>query len=52
MAKRQHRIGQTLVEYAIALATLIAVITMAAIFFYVFKEWSGRVLELVASEYP
>jgi predicted RND superfamily exporter protein len=46
------RHGQTLAEYAIALATLIAVIAMAAIFFYTFKEWSSRVLELVASEYP
>ncbi len=49
---RRLRRGQTLTEYAVAMGVLMAVIAMAALFLYTFKEYGGRILDLVASEYP
>ncbi len=49
---RSSKSGQTLVEYAVAAGVLLAVIAMAALFLYTFKEYGGRILDLVASEYP
>ena len=48
----RRRRGQTLSEYAIASGVLLAVVAMAALFLYTFKEYGGRILDLVASEYP
>lgn len=41
-----------MVEYTITAAVLISVIAVMAIFLYTFKEYSGRVMDLAASEYP
>jgi hypothetical protein len=49
---RRLRRGQTLTEYAVAMGVLMGVIAMAALFLYTFKEYGGRILDLVASEYP
>lgn len=49
---RRSKGGQTLAEYAVATGVLLAVIAMAALFLYTFKEYGGRILDLVASEYP
>ena len=39
-------------EYVVAMGVLMAVIAVAALFLYTFKEYGGRILDLVASEYP
>jgi hypothetical protein len=46
------RAGQAAVEYAVAAGILTAMVAILAIFLYVFREYGGRVLDLVASEYP
>ncbi len=48
----RRRRGQTLAEYAIVTGVLLAVVAMAALFLYTFKEYGGRILDLAASEYP
>ena len=49
---RRLRRGQTLTEYAIAAGVLLGVVMVASLFLYTFKEYGGRILDLVASEYP
>ncbi len=51
-SSRRLRRGQTLTEYAITVGVLLGVVAVAALFLYTFKEYGGRVLDLVASEYP
>ncbi len=41
-----------MIEYLIMAAMLIAAVAILAVFLYTFKEQSGRVLDLAASEYP
>jgi len=48
----RHQRGQTLTEYAVAMGVLMAIVGMAALFLFTFKEYGGRILDLVASEYP
>ena len=49
---RRLRRGQTLTEYAIMAGVLLGVVAAAGLFLYTFKEYGGRILDLVASEYP
>lgn len=44
--------GQVVMEYAVTAGVLIALFVMLALFLYTFKEYGGRILDLVASEYP
>lgn len=44
--------GQAMVEYVFVAVMLIATVAIMAILLYTFKEHSGRVIGLVASEYP
>lgn len=46
------RAGQATVEYAIAAGVLTAMVAILAIFLYTFREYGGRVLDLVSSDYP
>ena len=46
------RSGQVMVEYAIVTGMLLAAVAIFAVFLYTFREQAGRVLDLVASEYP
>jgi hypothetical protein len=46
------RRGQAMVEYVIVAAMLTATIAIMAVFLYSFREDSGRVLDLVSSEFP
>lgn len=46
------RHGQAMIEYVIVAVMLTATMAIMAIFLYTFRENSGRVLDLVASEYP
>jgi hypothetical protein len=48
----RSRRGQTLTEYAVMTGVLLGVVAVAALFLYTFKEYGGRILDLVASEYP
>jgi len=41
-----------MIEYLVVAAMLMATMTILAVFLYTFKEQSGRVLDLAASEYP
>jgi hypothetical protein len=41
-----------MIEYVIVAAMLVAATAILAVFLYSFREFGGRVLDLVASEYP
>ena len=44
--------GQTMVEYAIVMVMLVALVAVCGLLLYALRGQSGRALELVASEYP
>ena len=46
------RSGQAMIEYVVVAAMLLLTMTILAVFLYTYKEQSGRVLDLAASEYP
>ena len=52
MASADRRSGQVMIEYVIVAAMLMSTIAILAVFLYSFREFGGRVLNLVASEYP
>ena len=41
-----------MVEYAIVAGILVATVALLSLFLYTFKEYSGRVIDLVAAENP
>lgn len=49
---RARASGQALLEYVVVAGILLALVTMLALFLYTFKEYSGRILELIGAEYP
>ncbi len=54
MEKKQQKrkSGQTMVEYAIVMVMLLALVAICGLLLYALRGQSGRALELVASEYP
>lgn len=46
------RRGQALVEYVIMTVLFLSAVAILAVFLYTFKAHGGRILDLVASEYP
>ena len=50
--QRTGRSGQALTEFAVVMVSLLLVLVMVSLFLYTFREYGGRVLNLVASEYP
>ncbi len=44
--------GQAMTEYIVIAGLLIASLGILTVFFTTFKEYGGRVLALVSSEYP
>jgi len=44
--------GQAMVEYIIVAGVLVASVAVLSVFLYTFREQSGRVLDLVAWDYP
>ena len=50
--RRPGRAGQVMVEYVVVFGLLIGTLLMLAMFLYVFKEYGGRVLDLIAYDYP
>lgn len=51
MNTRRKR-GQALTEFVVVMGMLLATGTILALFLYTFREYSGRVLQLLAAEYP
>jgi hypothetical protein len=47
-----QRRGQAMIEYIIVAGLLLSVVAILAVLLYTFKQHSGRVLDLAASEYP
>jgi len=55
MARRDRRTGQagqTTLEYVTTAGMLVLSLTILALFLYTFREYGGRILDLLASEYP
>ncbi|MFO1491182.1 MAG: hypothetical protein U1F77_14245 [Kiritimatiellia bacterium] len=52
MMKHSPRNGQVMLEFAVMLVMSLGVIIILMLFFITFKEFGGRILDLVASEYP
>ena len=44
--------GQAMAEYVIIAGLLMASLVILTVFFVTFKEYGGRILALVSSEYP
>jgi hypothetical protein len=49
---RNVRAGQTMIEYVIIAAVLIAALSVAGVLIYALRSQSDRTLELVSSDYP
>ena len=49
---RVARSGQAALEYVIVFASMLAVVSILALFLYAVRQQSNRTLDLVASEYP
>lgn len=50
--QKNRKAGQTMIEYVVIAAMLLSAVTILALFLYTFREYGGRVLDLLASEYP
>jgi hypothetical protein len=50
--RKNRRAGQAMLEYVIVFASMLAVVTILALFLYAARQQSNRALDLVASEYP
>ena len=44
--------GQAMTESMIVAAMLMSTVAILALLLYVFKEYGGRIMNLVSSEYP
>ena len=44
--------GQAATEYVVTFGVLLSCVAITALLLYVFKEYGGRILDLVSSEYP
>jgi hypothetical protein len=52
MSVRNSKCGQVMLEYAVVLAMTLGILVMLGFFIYIFKEYGGRVLDLISSPYP
>ena len=50
--KKNGRAGQAMVEYAIVAGLLVVCLGVLSLFFVTFREYSGRIIALVSSDYP
>ena len=50
--KRRGKPGQTMLEFVLTFLLFSGLIVMLAMFLWTFKSYGGRILDLVASEYP
>jgi Tfp pilus assembly protein PilV len=49
---RKRNQGQAMLEFVMMFVLFMGVLAMLSLFLYTFKEYGGRILDLVASEYP
>ncbi|MDP6490148.1 MAG: hypothetical protein QGH42_12725 [Kiritimatiellia bacterium] len=47
-----RRSGAVMIEYIVVAVMLMAATAILAVFLYSFREFGGRALDLIASEYP
>lgn|GEM_PF-1957887 len=47
-----RKTGQTMVEYLIMVAMIIASLAVLVVFLITFREYGGRILNLAGCEYP
>ena len=52
MKHRVQRNGQATTEFVTMMGLLMLVLVMLALLLYTFREYGGRVMDLVGSEYP
>jgi len=52
MKASHDRRGQATLEYIVTAGIILAMVGILALFLYTFKEYGGRILDLIASEYP
>lgn len=52
MKHRVQRSGQATTEFVTVMGLLMLVLVMLALLLYTFREYGGRVMDLVGSEYP
>ena len=52
MKTRTARSGQAATEYVVVAGMILASVMILGLLLYTFKEYGGRILNLVASEYP
>ena len=52
MKRGNQRRGQATTEFMAVMGLLMLVLVMLALLLYTFKEYGGRVMDLVGSEYP
>jgi len=50
-SKRQ-RSGQAATEFVVVAGVLVATVAVLALLLFTFKEYGGRIINLLASEYP
>jgi hypothetical protein len=48
---RRSRAGQVTTEYAVLTGLLLGTLLVLAVFLYAFKEFGGRILDLIACDY-
>jgi hypothetical protein len=48
----RNKSGQSMLEYIMVVAMSLGIIVILGIFFVTFKEYGGRMMEIVSSEYP
>ena len=44
--------GQSMLEYLMVMVMSMGIIVMLGLFYVTYKEYGGRMMELVSSEYP
>ena len=52
MKRRIQRAGQVATEFVVVAGMVLATVSIVALLLYTFKEYGGRILNLLASEYP
>ena len=50
--RQARRCGQAMVEYIVVACMFVLAISVLAVFLYAFRENSGRILFLMASDWP
>jgi hypothetical protein len=52
MNPRNRKVGQVMLEYVVVVAMTLGILVTLGFFIYVFKEYGGRILDIVSSDFP